>query len=77
MDKMKTLVDLIWKIALIVALVVFLRIYDQKKDIGRYAYVSTGELEYVVDTTTGVIYQGGYSMNHLTGEERTQVKPGK
>ncbi|MDQ7830759.1 MAG: hypothetical protein RDU30_03420 [Desulfovibrionaceae bacterium] len=77
MDTIKTLADVLFKIALIVAVVAFLRIYDQKKDIGRFAYVSTGELEYVVDTTTGVIYQGGFSMNHLTGEERTQVKPGK
>ncbi|MEF3697105.1 hypothetical protein [Desulfolutivibrio sp.] len=77
MDTLKTLVDVLFKIALIVAVVAFLRIYDQKRDIGRYAYISTGDLEYVVDTTTGVIYQGGFSMNHLTGEERTQTKPGK
>jgi hypothetical protein len=77
MDTVKTLADVLFKIALVVALAVFLRIYEQKKDIGRYAYISTGELEYVVDTTTGVIYQGGFSMNHLTGEERTQAKPGK
>ena len=77
MDTVKTLVDVLFKIALVVALAAFLRIYEQKKDIGRYAYISTGELEYVVDTTTGVIYQGGFSMNHLTGEERTQAKPGK
>ncbi|QLA15017.1 hypothetical protein [Desulfolutivibrio sulfoxidireducens] len=77
MDKIKTLVDIVWKITLIAGLAAFLRIYEQKKDIGRYAYISTGELEYVVDTTTGVIYQGGFSMNHLTGEERTAGKPGK
>ncbi|NDY55965.1 hypothetical protein G3N56_04300 [Desulfovibrio sulfodismutans] len=77
MDTLKTLVDMLFKIALIVAVAAFLRIYDQKRDIGRYAYISTGDLEYVVDTTTGVIYQGGFSMNHLTGEERTQNKPGK
>jgi hypothetical protein len=77
MDKIKTLVDVLFKIALIVGLAAFLRGYEQRKDIGRYAYISTGELEYVVDTTTGIIYQGGFSMNHLTGEERTAAKPGK
>ncbi len=77
MDKLGTVVDMLFKIALIVGLAVFLSDYEKRKDIGRYAYVSTGDLEYVVDTTTGIIYQGGFSMNHLTGEERNAAKPGK
>lgn len=50
-------------------LAVYVALYAQGRDVGRYAYYRDADLEYVLDTSTGVIYQGGYAMNHLTGKE--------
>ena len=61
--------DMIFKAAIVGLLALFIWVYMQGRNIGRYAYFRDGELEFVLDTTTGVIYQGGYAMNHLTGKE--------
>ncbi|MFZ5427947.1 MAG: hypothetical protein ACOZEN_13310 [Thermodesulfobacteriota bacterium] len=66
---MNNLVDMLFKAAAVALLAVFVWLYAQGRDIGRYAYLKEGDLEYVLDTATGVVYQGGYSMNHLTGKE--------
>jgi len=66
---MKEKMDMIFKAALLVLLAIFLWAYLEGRTVGRYAYFRDGELEFVVDTSTGVVYQGGYAMNHLTGQE--------
>jgi len=66
---MNNLSDTIFKAAVVALLAIFVWLYAGARDIGRYAYLREGDLEYVLDTATGVIYQGGYSMNHLTGKE--------
>lgn len=66
---MNNTVDMIFKAALLALLAVFVWLYALGRDNGRYAYFREGELEFVLDTATGVVYQGGYAMNHLTGAE--------
>lgn len=66
---MHNLVDTLFKAAVLALLAVFVWLYAEGRTIGRYAYLREGDLEFVLDTTTGVVYQGGYSMNHLTGKE--------
>ncbi|MBF0480577.1 MAG: hypothetical protein HQK81_07815 [Desulfovibrionaceae bacterium] len=66
---MQSAVDAVFKLGLLVLLALFLYLYHELGDVGRYGYVRDGELEYVVDSKTGIVYQGGYSMNHLTGQE--------
>jgi hypothetical protein len=61
--------DVILKAAIVIGLGIFLWLYATSRQVGRYAYYREGELEYVLDTSTGVVYQGGYAMNHLTGKE--------
>jgi len=73
----KDLVDVLFKLAVIVGIAAFLFFYASGRSVGRYLYIANGELEYVMDTTTGVIYQGGYSMNHITGQESSGGKPRK
>lgn len=70
-------VDVLVKLAVIAGIAVFLFLYAGGRSVGRYQYIANGELEYVMDTTTGVIYQGGYSMNHLTGQESSGGKARK
>jgi len=76
-QRIKDLVDVLYKLAVIVGLAVFLYCYAGSRSVGRYLYIANGELEYVMDTATGVIYQGGYSMNHITGQESSGGKPKK
>jgi hypothetical protein len=66
---MNNLVDMLFKAAVVAAMAAMLSIYAGSRDVGRYAYYRDGELEYVLDTSTGVVYQSGYAMNHLTGQE--------
>lgn len=73
---MDTRVDMIFKGALLAILAIFLFLYAEGRGVGRYSYLRDGELEFVLDTATGVVYQGGYAMNHLTGQEGL-VNPGK
>ncbi len=75
MTRLKDIVDIIFKLALVAILCGFLYVYAASRDIGRYSYIQNGELEYVMDSVTGVIYQGGYSMNHVTGEEGGKAGP--
>ncbi len=69
MERVRIIVDVVFKLGLLAALGGFLYVYAASRDVGRYSYVQNGELEYVVDSATGLIYQGGYYMNHITGEE--------
>lgn len=62
-------VDMLFKAALVILLAVFVWGYLEGRNVGKYAYFREGDLEFVLDTTSGVIYQGGYEMNHLTGRE--------
>ncbi|MBI4805712.1 MAG: hypothetical protein HY795_10815 [Desulfovibrio sp.] len=61
--------DVYFKGAILVLLALFLWAYLEGRSVGRYAYFRDGDLEFVLDTSTGVVYQGGYAMNHLTGQE--------
>lgn len=77
---MNNKLDVLFKAVIVILLAVFLWEYAGNRGVGRYAYYKDGELEYVLDTTTGVVYQGGYAMNHLTGQEgpvNKEVKPKK
>ncbi|MFP5259089.1 MAG: hypothetical protein ACLGQH_08705 [Acidobacteriota bacterium] len=65
----KDFVDIAFKLAVLAALACFLYSYGEGRSVGRYQYIANGEQEYVMDTATGVIYQGGFSMNHITGKE--------
>ena len=73
----KDFVDVLFKLAVVAGIGAFLFLYASGRSVGRYLYIANGELEYVMDTTTGVIYQGGYSMNHITGQESPGGKPRK
>ena len=73
----KDVVDILFKLAVIAGIAGFLYFQARTVGVGRYLYIANGELEYVMDTTTGVIYQGGYSMNHVTGQESPTGKPRK
>ncbi len=75
MARLKDITDIFFKLALIAILCGFLYVYAASRDVGRYSYMQNGDLEYVVDSLTGVIYQGGYSMNHITGEEGGGTNP--
>lgn len=75
MARLKDIADILFKLALVAILCGFLYVYAAGRDIGRYSYVQNGELEYLVDSVTGVIHQGGYSMNHITGEEGGGASP--
>jgi hypothetical protein len=77
MQRIKDVVDIALKLACTAALIVFLYQYAQGVWAGRYQYVASGELEYIMDTATGVLYQGGNSMNHITGKESLAGKPKK
>lgn len=66
---MHNTMDIIFKAAIVILMAVFLAIYFEGRSVGRYAYFRDGDLEFVLDTATGVVYQGGYAMNHLTGKE--------
>ena len=61
--------ELIFRAALVILLAAFVWGYLEGRDVGRYGYFRDGDLEFVLDTTTGVIYQGGYAMNHMTGQK--------
>jgi len=72
--------DMFFKAALLVLAAVFLFLYAGNRGVGRYSYLRDGDLEFVLDTATGVVYQGGYAMNHLTGQEgptKPKQAPGK
>jgi len=73
----KDVVDVLLKLAIIAGIAVFLFYFARNAGVGRYLYIANGELEYVMDTATGIIYQGGYSMNHITGKESPTGKPKK
>jgi len=73
----KDVVDVLLKLAIIAGIAVFLVYFARNAGVGRYLYIANGELEYVMDTATGIIYQGGYSMNHITGKESPTGKPKK
>ena len=61
--------DVMFKAAIVCLLALFVWAYMQGRNVGRYTYFRDGELEFVLDTSSGVVYQGGYAMNHLTGKE--------
>jgi hypothetical protein len=66
---MNNTVDMLFKAAIVILLAVFVWAYLQGREVGRYTYTRDGELEFVLDTATGVVYQDGYAMNHLTGKQ--------
>ena len=74
---LKDFIDIAFKLAVLAAVACFLFLYAEGRSVGRFQYIANGELEYVMDTTTGVIYQGGYSMNHITGKESSGGRPKK
>ena len=73
----KDAVDILFKLAIVAGIAVFLYFQVRGAGVGRYQYIVNGELEYVMDTATGIIYQGGYSMNHITGKESSGGRPKK
>ena len=73
----KDCVDIVVKLAVIGGIIAFVYFYAKGAGAGRYLYIANGELEYVMDTSTGVSYQGGYSMNHITGKESPTGRPKK
>ena len=76
-QRIKDIVDVLYKLAIIAGVVVLAYSLYGNRGVGRYQYIANGELEYVMDTTTGVIYQGGYSMDHITGKESSGGRPKK
>ncbi|HML63069.1 MULTISPECIES: hypothetical protein [Solidesulfovibrio] len=76
-QRIKDIVDVLYKLAVIAGVAVLAYSLYGNRGVGRYQYIANGELEYVMDTTTGVIYQGGYSMNHITGKESSGGRPKK
>jgi hypothetical protein len=76
-QRIKDIVDVLYKLAVIAGVAVLAYSVYGNRGVGRYQYIANGELEYVMDTTTGVIYQGGYSMNHITGKESSGGRPKK
>ncbi len=76
-QSIKDVVDIVLKLAIIAGIAVLAATYRENSGVGRYQYIANGELEYVMDTTTGVIYQNGYSMNHITGKESSGGRPKK
>ena len=76
-QRIKDIVDVLYKLAVIAGVAVLAYSLYGNRGVGRYQYIANGELEYVMDTTTGIIYQGGYSMNHITGQESSGGKPKK
>lgn len=73
----KDVVDVLLKLAIIGGIAVFLFYYADNAGVSRYLYIVNGELEYVMDTATGIIYQGGYSMNHISGKESSRSTSNK
>jgi len=71
---LKDAIDILVRLAVVAGIAAFVYLYAEGRSVGRYQYIANGELEYVMDTTTGVIYQGGYSMNHVTGQESSGGK---
>ena len=69
-EKMKDYLDIVFKLGLLALLAGFLYVQAQKADNGRYSYSRDADLEFITDSRTGIVYQGGYSMNHITGEEK-------
>lgn len=72
---MKEHLDLVFKGLLLALLAAFVWVWSETRSVGRYAYFRDGDLEFVLDTSTGMLYQGGYAMNHLTGQEGPVRKP--
>ena len=68
-QSLKDCLDVAFKLAVLAAVACLLSFYAEGRSVGRYQYIANGEQEYVMDTATGVIYQGGFSMNHITGKE--------
>lgn len=77
MQRVKDLVEIVFKLAIVAGIAVFLGQYAKGAGAGRYQYLVNGDQEYVMDTATGRIYQNGYSMNHITGQESSKGKPKK
>jgi hypothetical protein len=77
MQRIKDVVGIVLRLAIIAGLAVFLFFYAKGAGAGRYQYLVNGEQEYVMDTATGIIYQNGYSMNHVTGHENFPDKAKK
>ena len=73
----KDVLDIAFKLAVLAALACFLLFYGEGRNVGRFQYIANGEQEYVMDTATGVIYQNGFSMNHVTGKETLPPDGGK
>jgi len=68
-QNLKDRIDVAFKLAILAAVACLIFFYAEGRSVGRYQYIANGEQEYVMDTATGVIYQGGFSMNHITGKE--------
>ncbi|MYL83657.1 hypothetical protein GTA51_11025 [Desulfovibrio aerotolerans] len=68
-QSLKDFIDIAFKLAVLAAVACFLFLYAEGRSVGRFQYIANGEQEYIMDTVTGVIYQGGFSMNHITGKE--------
>ena len=66
---LKDCIDIAFKLAVLAAIACFLLFYGEGRNVGRFQYIANGEQEYVMDTATGVIYQNGFSINHVTGKE--------
>ncbi len=66
---MKEGLDIIFKIGILAILVGFLVIYAKSSENGHYRAAFEGQQEFVVDTRTGIIYQGGFAMDHIHGKE--------
>lgn len=73
---MKETLNTLLKAIAVALLALFVWSYMEGRNVGRYAYFRDAELEFVLDTSTGVVYQGGYAMNHLTGKEGPAGKGG-
>ena len=73
----KDVLDIAFKLAVLAAIGCFLYLYGEGRSVGRFQYIANGEQEYVMDTATGVIYQNGFSMNHVTGKETLPPDGGK
>ena len=74
---LKDFIDIAFKLAVLAAVACFLFLYAEGHSVGRYQYIANGEQEYVMDSVTGVIYQGGFSMDHVSGKETLPRPPAK
>ncbi|WP_051261309.1 hypothetical protein [Desulfovibrio inopinatus] len=66
---MKDGIDIIFKIGILAILAGFLMLYAKSSENGRYIAVFEEQQEFIVDSRTGVIYQGGFAMDHIHGKE--------